>query len=171
MTVQIAGGLVSDDEVGVVHESTGNGDALGLAAGQSFGIKVFAVLQADTFQGCRGLLEPFGLHDALVGQGQRDVFERGEARQKVKRLEDKTNMVAAGLGQSIGTQPRDQPATKGVATMSGAVEQTNNVHEGGFAGAGGPHDGHELTLFNGEADFIQGYGGGIAKAVELGDFV
>jgi hypothetical protein len=45
--VEIAGGLVSEQEAGVVDEGAGKGDALLLAAGEFAGAMVTAILQAD----------------------------------------------------------------------------------------------------------------------------
>src|SRR5690606_25230997 len=51
----------------------------------------------------------------------------------------------------------------------GLVEAAEQVHQGGFAGAGGTHDGNELAVVNFQVHVPQHRGGQLAIAVGLAD--
>ena len=98
--VEVAGGLVGQEDRGLVDQRAGDGDALALAARQLVGPVVHAVAQADPaaaprWRGSRRSLR----RDAGVDQRQLDVVERRGAGQQVERLEDEPDLLVAHPGQ------------------------------------------------------------------------
>ena len=97
--VEVAGGLVGEDDLGPAGEGPGDGDALLLAAGELARAVVEAVGEAD---GVDDRVEPrlVGLAAGEV-QRQRDVLRGGERRHQVEGLEDEADAVAAQLGELL----------------------------------------------------------------------
>ena len=67
--VEGAGGLVGQQDLGVIDEGSRDGDALHLATRHLRGLLVDVVLQADTFKSVKGALATLGARDARQGQG------------------------------------------------------------------------------------------------------
>lgn len=89
VAVQSPGGLIGQDELGVVYHGPGAGAPLLLAAGDLIG-----ELGQDVpdVQGVRHLLDlPINLagRDLVDGEGQGDVFPHGKGVQEVEVLKDK----------------------------------------------------------------------------------
>src|SRR3954462_9846749 len=96
--IKVAGGLIRQNDCGLVDESTGKGDALLLAAGE-LGRAVF-----------KTLLQSQELDDAIkvslvavaVGpcniNGDFDIGARAARRQEIELLEDEANLVLAHVG-------------------------------------------------------------------------
>ena len=93
--VEVAGGLVGEDDGGAVDERAGDGDALLLAAGELVGAVIEAALDAEHVgevveeRLSRALL----VAGAEVGDvvGDLDVAHGGEGRQEVEALEDEAD--------------------------------------------------------------------------------
>ena len=73
LAVQSAGGLVSQENVRVVDEGTGNGHSLHLAAGELVGPLVHVVGESHLLQGLLGPAVPLGLGHPGQGEGQLHV--------------------------------------------------------------------------------------------------
>ena len=69
LRVEGAGGLVGQQDLGVVDEGARDGDALHLATRHLRGLLVDVVLQADALEGVEGALAALGARDARQGQG------------------------------------------------------------------------------------------------------
>src|SRR3569623_1048107 len=113
----------------------------------------------------------FGRRDAFQHQRQLDVLRRSQARHQVERLEHETDLLAAyarplGLGQ-VG----DVGPVQFVASAVGAVEQADDVQQGGFARARGAHDGYVFARCDVEADAIERAHFLVAHAEHAGDRV
>ena len=61
--VEVAGGLVGEDDGRAVDERAGDGDALALAAGELVGLVVHAGFEADVMRAClaRSMRSPAGV--------------------------------------------------------------------------------------------------------------
>ena len=96
--VEVAGGLVGEDDPGPRGERAGDGDALLLAAGELRRAVAEPVAEPD---GVDDRVEP-----VVVGlapgqrRRERDVLERGQRRHEVERLEDEADAVAAQLASA-----------------------------------------------------------------------
>ena len=70
-------------------------------------------------------------------------------------LEDEADVLVAHLCQIVIAQILQVPAFQNVAPRGWHIQTANDVHQGGFAGAGGAHDGKIVPLFHGEIDIFQ----------------
>ena len=73
--VQVAGGLVGQNDRRAVDQRPGNGHALALAAGELIGLVVHARLKADVGQRFLGPLDARGGRRAVIDQRQLDVVQ------------------------------------------------------------------------------------------------
>ena len=73
--IEVAGGLVGEDDGGAVDEGAGNGDALALATGELVGLVHHAGAEADGFEDFSGACGALGCGGAVVNEGKLDVVE------------------------------------------------------------------------------------------------
>ena len=66
--VEVAGGLVGEEERGLAHERAGDGDALALAAGELVRLVVHAVREPDRRERRLGRLAPLAARQAAVDE-------------------------------------------------------------------------------------------------------
>ena len=157
--VEVAGGFVGQQQIGFGDRGAGDGDALALAAGELIRLVPAAFGQSHFPQG-RGdpLAAGFRLHP---GQHQRQfhVFEGRQARHQVKGLKHEADVAVAGGRLLFVVEGGDVLAIEKILAAAGAVQQAEQVEQGGLAGAGGPHDGNIFTRVDVEADIVEGVDG------------
>ena len=106
-----------------------------------------------------------GAGDVFVGEGEVDVFGDGEVVEEVVALEDHADAFAGEVGALFAVERVDGGGFEKEFTAPGVVEHGEDVEEGGFAGAGGAHDGDELAGVDGEVDAAEHPGFGVAGFV------
>ena len=163
--VQVAGGLVGQEDGGLGRQGPGDGHPLLLAAGEVVGQALEFFLQAqggdDLVQVALVRLLPVQL------DGKDDVLIHVEHRHQVVVLEHKADLPAAEDGEGLVLEGKDLPPVHGDGAGGGPVQPAQHVQQGGFAGTGGPHHRHELPFFHGEVHPIQGADLGLPRAVDL----
>lgn len=102
-----------------------------------------------------------------VAERQRDVLQRGGAGEHGRRLKDETDFRASYCGTSILVERADVSSPQPVHTRIRTVEETEETHEGGFAGAGTADEGNEFTLFDQQRDTAHGVDAAIAREMAL----
>jgi hypothetical protein len=153
--VQVAGGLVRQQDGRGHHESAGDGDALALAARQLVRAVVDALAQLDHLQRLAGAGETLFLGDAGVDERQLHVVQRGRARQQVEGLEDEADLAVAHGRQLVVVHLGHHVAVQHVAALRGRVQAADDVHERRLARARRPHHRHVLALRDLERDAAQ----------------
>ena len=133
--IEISGGLVGEDDGGLVDEGAGDGDALTLTTGELVGFVHHASAEVDAFEHGLGACGAFGGGCAVIDEGELDVVERGGAGKEVEGLEDEADLLVADAGELIVVEFGDIVAVEPVAALGGGVEAADEVHQGGFAGA------------------------------------
>ena len=95
LRVESAGGLVRQDDVGVVDQGPGDGDALHLTAGELVRLLVDLIAETDFLERllCPGL--PLGRRDIGDGQSEFHVAEDALVRDEIVVLEHETDRVVA----------------------------------------------------------------------------
>ncbi len=167
--VEVAGGLVGQDERRVGHDRSGHRHPLLLASRQLRGHVGHAVGQADPGQRLQGPLAPgLGTHPG-VDQRQLDVVQGGRPRDEVEALEDKADLPVADLGQLAVIEEPDVGAIEQVPAVSGDIETPDDVHERRLPAARRPHDGDEIPPFDGERHPPEGVDLELAHGVGLDD--
>jgi hypothetical protein len=169
--VEVAGGLVGEDDGGLVDQGAGDGDALALAAGELVWFVHHAGAEADGFEDVFGAGGAGGGGGAVVDKGKLDVVERGGAGEKVEGLEDEAYLFVADTGEFVVVELGDVVAVEPVFALRGGVEAADEVHQRGFAGAGGSHDRDVLVVADAEVDATQGVDLLVAHLVGLPQIV
>ena len=93
---------------------------------------------------------------SVVDERQLDVVQGSGAGEQVEGLEDEADFLVADAGELVVVQFADQLAVEPVLALGRRVEAADEVHERGFAGAGGAHDGHVLVVLDAQGDAAQG---------------
>ena len=163
--VQRAGGLVGQDDIGVVDDGPGNGHPLHLAARHLAGALVQLVAQAHLFQGLRRPVPPLGPADPRQGQGQLDVAQHRLVGDQVVALEHKSYRVVAvripvPVLKGFGGAPVDDQIAVGIL-----VQPADDVQQSGLATARRAQDGDELRAAELDADPLQGMDGACAHGI------
>ena len=154
-TVQCTGGLVGQQDVGVVHQCTGNGHTLHLAAGHLAGVLVQLVAQTHFLQCLGGAAAALGPGNAGDGKGQLHVGQHGLVGDKVVALEHKADgVVAVGVPVAVGVLFGGDAVDDQIAAVI-SVQTADNVQQGSFAGAAGAEDGDEFVITQVQADIVQ----------------
>src|SRR6516225_854595 len=139
--IEVAGGLVGEDDFRPTGQGPRDGDPLLLPAGQLRRAVPQPRAQAHRVH---NRAEP-GSVGGAPGDVQRegDIVRRGEGRQQVVGLEDEADVVAAQPGQPALRQRGDLGAADPHPPAVGAVQPRHAVHERGLTGPGRSHDGGE----------------------------
>ena len=112
--------------------------------------------EVDGLEDCLGAGDALGGGGAVVDEGQLDVVQRGGAGEQVEGLEDEADFLVADAGELVVVERGDVVAVEPVVALGGRVEAADEVHQRGFAGAGGAHDGDVLVVADAEVDAAEG---------------
>ncbi len=138
--VEVAGGLVGQQQARAVHQCAGDGHSLLLATRQLRRPVVQAVAQAHPPQH-RGSRVVRPAHTGHL-QRQRGVVERAQAGQQVEALEDDADAVAPQVGQAVGVERGEVDAVDADAAGGRPLEPRQQQQQRGLARARRPGDGH-----------------------------
>ncbi len=168
--IQIACGLVGKNERRIVHQRAGDGDALYLPTGNLIGkMQKVSFIQPGGDERFFGAAFPFFRRYAFIDEWEHDIPEHRSARQEIECLKDEAYLVPPDIGKLIVGERRDILAVQKILAASGIIQRAEDVHEGGFSGAGRTHDCHEFAVRYGEADTFQCLEFHIAGLIYLGD--
>jgi hypothetical protein len=136
--VDAVGGLVEDDQIGVVDHRLGQPDALGHALGIGGDLVVGPLVHADDGEELAGAVLAGGLGDAVQAGDERQHLLAGEVAGE-----------AVVFGQVADARQRrpvaDGPAQHGAADAGGPDERQQNLDEGGLARPVGPEQAEDLA--------------------------
>ena len=163
--VEGSGRFVGKDDGGVGDDGPGDGDALFLSAGELVGLVVVAILEADDIEGVQSFV--LGAAGAGVEEGKLHILEGAHPGQQIERLKDESDLAVSHRRLIVAGHLADIFAGEDVTAGGGAVEASQDVHQGALAGAGGAADGDHLALFNGQAHAIEGMDDVVAHDIGL----
>ena len=95
------------------------------------------------------------------------MFSSAVSGQQIVGLKDKADVVPAGKGRPVIIENRQAQASQGDLAVRRAVETAQEVQQGGFSTAGGPHDGDQVTTLHGKVDPRQGVDRVLTQSVLL----
>ena len=155
LAVQCAGGLVGQQDVGVVDEGAGDGHALHLAARHLGGALVELVPETHLPQRLGGTAAALSARHARDGQGQFDVGEDGLVGDEVIALEHEADgVVAVGVPVPVGVAAGGDAVDDELAAVV-AVEAADDVEQRGLARAAGAEDGDKFAVAQVETDPVE----------------
>src|SRR5579863_202874 len=148
LRIEIAGGLVGEEDRRIVDERASDGHALALSAGKFVGFVHHAAGQVHLREGRFRTLQAFFGRRAVVDEGQLDVVKSGGPREQVERLKNEADFLVADVGEFVVVELADQAPGEPVASLARRVEAADQVHQCGLAGARRAHDGDVFALAN-----------------------
>ena len=99
--------------------------------------------RAARARACRSLLW------TLVYRRGSSTFSRaGRPGEEVEGLEDEPDLLVPDAGQLVLVERGDVLSLQEILARRGFVETAQDVHQAGFPGAGGAHDGQEFALLD-----------------------
>ena len=155
--VQIAGGLVGHDDLGIVHQGPGDGHALLLAAGELVGQPVPLVVQAHQLQYVGDALAdlPGGSPHHPHDEGQ--VLLHRLFLDEAEVLKDDPQSPAH-VGDLPGVDVVEIVAVDHEAAAGAGHLAGDELQDGGFARTGGTHQKDEFPVLDLHGDPFQGPG-------------
>ena len=169
LRVEVAGGLVGEQDRGLAHEGAGHRHALLLTARELARQVLRAMGHAHPLEGLvHPLLALGGLH-AAVGEGQLDVLVDREVADEVEALEDEPDLAVADAGPLGEVEVRHRPGVEDVGAAGGRVEQAQDREQRRLAAARRPRDRHVLAFLDVQVDPRQGVGLDLVGEEDLGE--
>ena len=146
LAVQRARRLVREDDVGIVDESTRDGDTLHLSAGHLVRFLFRLLLKPHLSQRLHGALSALLLGDACERQAELDILQDVHVRDEIVALKDEAYpAVAVGVPILVAVAGGGDAVHLDVAAGV-AVQAAHDVEECGLAAAGRTENGDELAL-------------------------
>ena len=127
--VEVAGGLVGEDELRPVHEGAGNGHALQLAAGELPRHALGALGETDRAEHGRHSPRALCRIAAEQGQWQADILRHAQVGQNVEALENKTEAVPAQARERVVAERGELHAAERDRAAVGDVEPGDEVEQ------------------------------------------
>ncbi len=153
--VQVGQRLIQQQQLGTGGHSAGDGHTLLLAAGQLGGIAVLVHVNTHHPQGVHDPAVDLRLVHFLDLQAESDVVVDRHVGPQGVGLEHQVQSALAGLGV-IGIIRVDHlHAVNGHDAVLRLFQTGDHAKGGGLAAAGGPQQGHEVAVLNGEVDVPQ----------------
>ena len=146
VAVEVAGGLVAEDELRVGDDRAGHGDTLLLPAGELLRIVARPVDDAHALQHLVDFRLALRLAESEIAQRQLHVFENVHVVDKVEALEDETDDPTPKLQPVFLAQGGDLPPVEPVVARVGGIEESEDVEQGGLTATGRAHHGYEFAL-------------------------
>ncbi|BDZ64965.1 hypothetical protein GCM10025877_19030 [Agromyces mangrovi Wang et al. 2018] len=165
--VEVAGGLVGEDHIGVVDEGARDDDALLLAAREVGGLVLRLVGEPERLEHRQAAAGALARRQAGDEQRQGDVLEHGLLRGQEELLEHESEALVAQRVDPLGGRGRGILPVDLDDAGGRSVEQREQVHERRLARAGLADDGERFAAAHLEAHALQCVEPGLAGAVGL----
>ncbi len=168
LRVEVSGGLVGEDQIRCGGEGAGDRHALLLTAGQL--VRTMSEPRTEPERLDKSVdARPLDRTRPTTVELERkhDVAERIERRDQVERLEDEADASTPQDREVDVTEAGDLGVSDPGTPFGGIVESRHDVHQGGLAGTGRPHDRGELPTADADAHIVQRTDGALAGAVGL----
>ncbi len=153
--IEVAGGLVGEQQPGTAHQGAGDRRPLHLATGELARQVPGPVGDAHAVEhvGHGGVRRPSPA--PVEQQGQLDVLRHAQAGQEVEELEHEADVAPAQAGPLGHAQPGQVAPVDAHGAGVGHVEAARQVQQGRLARPGRPDQGDGLPLDDGEVDTVE----------------
>ncbi|MNZ73825.1 hypothetical protein D3C78_922530 [compost metagenome] len=153
--IQRAGRLVRKNDLGIVHQSAGDGNTLLLAAGKLAGTVIDAFRHTETAKQPRGIAPAIALCLSGIDRRNFNITERRQLGKQMVTLEDKTEIFAPQRRKLVGIKITRFLPPDAVDARCRPVEAAEDVHQRRLARTGCADNRHHLTGLDGEVDVLQ----------------
>ena len=153
--VEVAGRLVREDELGVVHERAGDHRTLLLTTREAHGLALGLVGHLQLVQHRHPPCPPFATTHAGDLQRQDDVLQDAGVRIEEELLEDEPEGLVAESADLAGAEGCDIHSPDTQRSVVGLIEERQQVHQRGLAGSALPDDRDGLPVIDPEGHALQ----------------
>ena len=167
--VEIAGGLVGEQDFRAIHQSAGDGGALLLATRKLARTMADALFKSDALEGFADSRGALGTVDLRETQRELDVFFERHPRKKIEGLKNHPDGLPAVASQFERGHLREILALGDDRSGAGTVEAGDEIKQRGFSGTGAAQQGEEFAGWNRERDIVDGADDGFAHEVVAGN--
>ena len=167
LAVEVAGGLVAQQQRRIGHDGARDADALFLAARQLARVVVGAVRETDDGERHLNALPPIGLRQFGEEQRQLDVAGRGEHRQQVVELKHEADVARPPRRELAARHLVDAVAGDGDGSFARRVETADQIQQRRLARPGWPHQRQEVSRRNVEVDTLENIDAFPAAVIDL----
>ncbi len=129
LAVERAGRFVGEDHFSPVHQRSGNGDALLLAAGKLARAVGEAVAKPKRGQERLGAGTPLGLAEAGIDRRNLDVLFRRCRRQEIVALKDEAERFAPEPGERVRVEHGHVVTGEQIISRGRTIETAEQVHQ------------------------------------------
>src|SRR5713101_1343713 len=150
--VEVAGGLVGEDELGILDDRASDANELLLAAGKLVGEEIFFADDVEAVEDIANQADALFVGDIFVGERDFEIFEDGEIVDEVIALEDEADVGFVQLVAFLDVEFVDGLIVKIVFAVPRAVEHADDAEQRGFSGTGRSHEGDEFAGLNVQGD-------------------
>lgn len=155
LAVQVAGGLVGQDQQRFVHQGPGHRDALALAAGQRGRHVGGPVGEPHLLQQAECTLARRAGRAPGQQRGQFHILHRGQLVHQLEGLEDEPDGIAPEPGQCPFAHGVDALAGDRDPAFVGSVQPAEQVEERGLPASAGAGDGQGLPRGDIEVECVE----------------
>jgi hypothetical protein len=168
-SVEIAGGLIGQEQPGRMYQSTSDRDALHLSSRKLMRIAVAEAVEFDPAQTLVGGGARIG--DPGEQEGQFDIFVDREGVKELEGLKDEADFVAAENCQSSIVEAGCGRAIDEDGATIGKIHGAGKIEQGGFAAAAASDECEKFTGRDVEGNVIEGANGLAVGGVVFGDIL
>ena len=169
LRVEGAGGLVREDDIGVVDKRSRDGDALHLTAGELVRLLVDLIAETDFLERFLRPGFPFGCRHIGNGQSQFHIAEDALVRNEVVVLEHEADrMIAVGVPVLVPVLSRRDAVDDEVAGVI-PVEPADDVQKRRLPGPARTQDGYEFIVSQCQRDIVESDLSQFARHIGLAD--
>ena len=141
--VEIAGGLIREEEFRRMHQSASDGNALHLAAGELVRITIAEAIELDPAQTFAG--GGAGMGNASEQKRQLDIFVDSEGVEELEGLKNETNFITAQDCEGSVVEAGSWHAINEDGAAGGKIHGAGEIEERGFAASAASNEGEELA--------------------------
>src|SRR5438128_495999 len=152
-TVEIAGRLIREDDLGPADDRASDGGPLALATRKLRRSMHQPMTEADPLQGNSGTAPAFPDVDAPVEETGSDVVEHAHPIEEEELLEDKAETGGTKAGELTVAHAAGVDAVDAHGARGGPIERARDVQQGRLPGSGWSHDGEQLTRLDAQRHF------------------
>jgi 23S rRNA pseudouridine1911/1915/1917 synthase len=167
--VEVAGGLVGQEEGGAVNQGAGNGGPLHFAAAHLVGEGVGPGGQTDEVEHFRGAVAGLAGFLTAEQEGQFGVLDGRHGRKEIEKLEDNAEAFAAVSGEGGIVGPVESEAVHVDFAGGRLVESAEQVEQGAFAAPAGSGHGNEFGGGDLQSEIAQGVHFAGGRGINAGD--
>src|SRR5258708_6237326 len=153
--VEIAGGLVSEDQLRILNHRARYAHELLLSAGKLVGEEVFLADDVEAIEDVADEADALLVRNIFIRKRDFEILENGEIVDQVIALENEADVRFVQLVAFLDVEFVDRLIVEVVFAAPRAVEHADDAEQSGFSRAGRTHEGDEFALLNVQRDAAQ----------------